>query len=179
MMFESATLTAGICLPVPSKAFEDSVYIHTHIMQGFELTSAIWCKLSSSSLHQFNFSLLVLSTVFSLPEAKMLSFFGLVPHGSILDIPNGYLGIAFYALSLTRHVTGIQRSGLLSHLFHPTVNLIITTLAFSSSIFLARKLYIIQEVCVVCITTHIINTTIFYRSIQEALSVSEGKIKRQ
>jgi len=109
----------------------------------------------------------------------MLSFFGLVPHGSILDIPNGYLGIAFYALSLTRHVTGIQRSGLLSHLFHPTVNLIITTLAFSSSIFLARKLYIIQEVCVVCITTHIINTTIFYRSIQEALSVSEGKIKRQ
>lgn len=29
-MFESATLTAGISLPVPSKAFEDSVSIHTH-----------------------------------------------------------------------------------------------------------------------------------------------------
>lgn len=109
----------------------------------------------------------------------MLSFFGLVPHGSILDIANGYLGIAFYALSLTRYLTGIPRGGLLSHLFHPTVNLIITTLAFSSSIFLARKLYMIKEICVVCITTHIINTTIFYRSVQEAYSLSEGKIKPQ
>ncbi len=109
----------------------------------------------------------------------MLSFFGLVPHGSILDIPNGYLGIAFYLLSLIRHFVGTPKSCLLSHIFRPTVNLIITTLAFSSSIFLARKLYIIKEICVVCITTHIINTTIFYRSIQEVLSVPGRKIKPQ
>ena len=33
------------------------------------------------------------SNVFQLPEGRMLSYFGIVPEGSILDVPNAALGM--------------------------------------------------------------------------------------
>lgn len=32
------------------------------------------------------------SNVFQLPEGRMLSYFGIVPEGSLLDVPNAALG---------------------------------------------------------------------------------------
>ena len=110
----------------------------------------------------------------------MLSFFGIVPHGHMLDLPNGYLGMLFYTFILLRYNTvGAKNNGPL--LFQPIVNLMLSFLSFASSIFLARKLYIIREICVLCLSTHIINTTIFYRSIKEAFgnTASGGKVKEQ
>jgi len=109
------------------------------------------------------------STVFSLPEGKMLSYFGLVPQGHFLDVPNGFLGILFYSYTLVRHYTGKQL------LFTSSVNMVISSLAIASSAFLARKLYVIREMCVVCITTHFINTTLWIRGMREGLSETQKR----
>ena len=105
----------------------------------------------------------------------MLSFFGIVPKGSALDIPNGYLGMIFYTYTFVRHFTGKQSSIVL---FTAGLNLIISSLAIASSLFLARKLYVIRELCVVCVSTHIINTIVWIRAMSEGLS-SGSKVKIQ
>eukprot|EP00986_Skeletonema_menzelii_P019837 scaffold29358_cov154-Skeletonema_menzelii.AAC.2 len=84
--------------------------------------------------------------VFQLPEGKMLSFFGLVPRGSALDIPNGVLGVLFYIYVFIR--CNVRDSKLI--LLDSRVNAVICTLAMASSLFLARKLYMIKEICVGC-----------------------------
>lgn len=115
------------------------------------------------------------SAVFSLPEGKMLSFFGLVPEGHALDIPNGILGILFYSYILIRFFTGKHPRVL----FATATNLLLSSLAIASSLFLGRKLYIIRELCVVCLSTHIINTTLWLRSIREGLDDSKKTVKVQ
>ena len=117
------------------------------------------------------------SAVFSLPEAKLLSYFELVPHDHILDIPNGILGIIYYTYIFVRFILSHDNpsSAILRTLFTPYLNMIISTLAMASSLFLGRKLFILQEICVVCITTHAVNTVLFYRSIMEI--IRGGKVK--
>ena len=97
----------------------------------------------------------------------MLSFFGIVPEGHALDIPNGVLGMIFYSYVFLRYFVGKQQKGGMTVLFSPTLNLVISTLAIASSAFLARKLYIIRELCVVCLSTHVINTTLWVRALKE------------
>ena len=111
------------------------------------------------------------SAVFSLPEGKMLSYFGIVPEGHILDIPNGILGMIFYLYTIIGYVmrktktnVGNDGGGTIMLLFAPMMNLVICSLAIASSAFLARKLYILRELCVVCVTTHIINMTLWIRA---------------
>jgi len=118
------------------------------------------------------------STVFSLPEGKMLSYFGLVPQGHILDVPNGFLGMLFYSYTLIRHYTGKLSLGR-QLLFTTAVNILTSSLAIASSAFLARKLYIIREICVVCIATHFINTTLWIRGMREGLSETQKTTKSQ
>ena len=94
----------------------------------------------------------------------MLSFFGIVPEGHILDIPNGVLGMLFYSFIFIRFSIGKQPRGVL---FTPLVNYMLSSFALASSIFLARVLYINKDLCLVCITTHIINTTLWVRGTME------------
>lgn len=96
----------------------------------------------------------------------MLSFFKIVPEGHYMDIPNGALGILFYTYTILRYMMMDNKK---NHqpfvLFTFTINLMISTLAIASSLFLARKLYMIRELCVVCVTTHIINTALWIRAV--------------
>lgn len=101
----------------------------------------------------------------------MLSYFGIVPEGHILDIPNGILGMIFYLYTIIGYVmrktktnVGNDGGGTIMLLFTPMMNLVICSLAIASSAFLARKLYILRELCVVCVTTHIINMTLWIRA---------------
>jgi uncharacterized membrane protein len=103
----------------------------------------------------------------------MLSFFGLVPKDSALDIPNGILGMLFYIYVFLR--CSLFRSSKL-FLVDRSVNATICTLALASSIFLARKLYVIKEICVVCLTTHIVNTIMFYRAMLEMTKKQKDKV---
>ena len=115
----------------------------------------------------------------------MLSYFGIVPHGHVLDIPNGVLGMIFYTYTIIRYFVirklkqKLKRlNSVVNHkdndkklkpniVFASSVNMIISTLAIASSIFLGRKLWILKELCVVCVSTHIINTTLWMRAIDE------------
>ena len=96
----------------------------------------------------------------------MLSFFKIVPEGHPLDIPNGALGILFYTYTILRYMMMDNKKNHQPFIFTFTLNLIISTLAIASSLFLARKLYMIRELCVVCVTTHIINTTLWIRAVR-------------
>jgi len=117
-------------------------------------------------------------TVFSLPEGKMISYFGIVPEGHPLDISNGVLGMIFYFYTLIRYYTGKRPSGI-SLLFTTGMNIFISSSAIASSVFLARKLYIIREVCVVCISTHIINTMLWIRGVSEGIYGKQKTMKRE
>lgn len=123
---------------------------------------------SLTNPHLFSLLLTIVSAVFSLPEGKMLSFFKIVPEGHYMDIPNGALGILFYTYTILRYIIMNNKK---NHqqpfiLFTFTINLMISTLAIASSLFLARKLYMIRELCVVCVTTHIINTALWIRAVR-------------
>jgi uncharacterized membrane protein len=100
----------------------------------------------------------------------MLSYFGMVPEGHILDVPNGVLGMLFYLYTILGYFTNKKKTSVQNEedtimlLFAPMMNLVISSLAIASSAFLARKLYILRELCVVCVTTHIINMTLWIRA---------------
>ena len=103
----------------------------------------------------------------------MVSFFGLVPEGHPLDVPNGVLGAIFYVYTFIRHFLG-AKTRRATVLFDGGVNMIISSLAMASSIFLGRKLWVIKELCVVCLSTHVINSTIWIRSLKE-MAAGHGK----
>mmetsp|Transcript_22595 Transcript_22595/g.40748 ORF Transcript_22595/g.40748 Transcript_22595/m.40748 type:complete len:109 (+) Transcript_22595:113-439(+) len=103
----------------------------------------------------------------------MVSYFGIVPEGHSLDVPNGVLGMLFYTYSFIRHFKKKGPLTGLAVLFTSSINTIICTLAIASSIFLARKLFILRELCVVCVSTHIINTTLMIRAILEVSSTGK------
>ncbi len=100
----------------------------------------------------------------------MLSYFGIVPEGHILDVPNGLLGMVFYSYTILGYFTNKKKAFVRNEgdtfvlLFAPMMNILISSLAIASSAFLARKLYILRELCVVCVTTHIINMTLWIRA---------------
>ena len=94
----------------------------------------------------------------------MLSYFGIVSSGHLLDLPNGILGMVYYVYIFLRSISQV------SIIFHPKLNFIISSLAMASSLFLGKKLIALREICVVCITTHMINTIVFYRTTREILS---------
>ena len=122
----------------------------------------------------------------------MLSYFGIVPHGHVLDIPNGVLGMIFYTYTIIRYFVirklkqKLKRlNSVVNHkdndkklkpniLFASSVNMIISSLAIGSSLFLGRKLWILKELCVVCVSTHIINTTLWMRAIDELAPQSKN-----
>jgi uncharacterized membrane protein len=102
----------------------------------------------------------------------MLSFFGLVPSGHVLDVPNGVLGMLFYAYTIVGYfivAKGKQRKhqGVIFSLFSSSIVLVISSLALASSVFLGMKLYEIRELCVVCVSTHVINATLWIRAMME------------
>ena len=90
------------------------------------------------------------SQVFQLPQGRMLTYFGLVPEGSVLDVPNAVLGSIYYFYMLT-----------LSSYLPRELTYFMTLAAFSSSVFLAYQLtFVVKELCLLCWSTHVINSTL-------------------
>lgn len=114
------------------------------------------------------------SAVFALPQGRMLSYFGLVPVGSVLDLPNAALGMVHYVYLLlaigmaqlrwqqtTNCATSKSRQRLAAAAL-PVTNCMVAA-AFASTVFLAYQLtFVIYELCVLCWSTHAINTYMFY-----------------
>mmetsp|Transcript_8088 Transcript_8088/g.15986 ORF Transcript_8088/g.15986 Transcript_8088/m.15986 type:complete len:155 (-) Transcript_8088:1270-1734(-) len=100
--------------------------------------------------HLHTIRLQIPSNVFQLPEGRMLTFFGIVPEGSILDVPNAALGLVYYSYWL-----------FLGPLLPSTLTVCISSMAMASSVFLAIKLVILKELCLLCWSTHVINSRLF------------------
>jgi len=93
------------------------------------------------------------SAVFAMPQGKLLSYFNIVPHDHVLDVPNAVLGILYYALILINEAIINFPSFLIKFA---------STSAMSSSIYLAVVLTSLKELCILCWTTHVINTLLLY-----------------
>ena len=96
------------------------------------------------------------SAVFALPEGKMLSYFNIVPEDSFFDVPNGVIGLVYYLFSVTRESLVAKEN-----LFWNKVQIFASSLSMMSSIFLAIRLAQLKELCVVCLSSHVINTSLF------------------
>jgi uncharacterized membrane protein len=81
----------------------------------------------------------------------MLSYFGIVPDGHIFDIPNAALGVLYYSFWL-----------FLMPLLPKQLNFLASTAAMSSSVFLATRLVILKELCILCWSTHAINARLWW-----------------
>jgi uncharacterized membrane protein len=89
------------------------------------------------------------SDVFSLPQGKLLSYFGIIPKGHVLDLPNAALGACFY----------------LQQLFFGGFPALVAV-SFATSVFLAYQLtFVLGDLCILCWTTHVINTTLFVKTV--------------
>jgi vitamin-K-epoxide reductase (warfarin-sensitive) len=93
-----------------------------------------------------------------MPVGKMLSYFGIVPAGHFLDVPNAALGILYYLWQLFLGSSPYVPAELTQ---------VITGAAFLSSVFLAYQLtFVIVELCVLCWSTHVINSILLYNMLQ-------------
>jgi uncharacterized membrane protein len=88
----------------------------------------------------------------------------------LLDVPNPVLGLIYYSYWL------ILRSA-----FPKEMTTLISTLAMMSSVFLAYKLLVLKELCLLCWTTHAINARLIwsaYSALGTKSSNETAKVKR-
>lgn len=94
----------------------------------------------------------------------MLSFFGIVPKDSFLDLPNAALGTVFYL----QHI-----------IFNGRIKVLILP-AMASSLFLAHRLtFVVRDLCLLCWSTHAINFALFWHEIFAPFTGFKTKGERQ
>merc|ERR1740121_739747 len=91
------------------------------------------------------------SRTFMLPQGKLLSYFRIVSEGNVLDVPNALLGLIHYTLVLFLENTSSCRNGVI---------LLLVMIAFSTSVYLAYILTSMNELCILCWSTHFINAVL-------------------
>jgi uncharacterized membrane protein len=106
----------------------------------------------------------------------MLTYFGIVTEGSLLDVPNATLGWLYY----TAWLIVIPKLNVVS----PVLPLLAASMAMASSVWLAIQLLLLQELCLLCWSTHIINARLWWCAFQNwrwsgaRAAPKEMKIKR-
>lgn len=121
------------------------------------------------------------SKVFTLPIGHMVSYFRIVPKGHILDVPNAMIGAVFYTIQIL-----IYLSLLISNILHDgkkvnklialliIINPVTVSCAMIASILLAFHLtFIVYDLCILCWSTHIINSIFFYYHVIQPLSSNQ------
>lgn len=155
--------TVGIILSSYALYVEHKTSHPNHSPDGFEEEFQALCDIESIGAS--------CSQVFALPEGRLLSYFGVVPHDSILDVPNAALGFTYYSLIFLSEQFVAK-----THLIK-ILTVCMSSAAMSSSIFLAIKLIQIHELCILCWTTHVLNTLLLvYYS---RLLIKSGKAKKE
>lgn len=99
----------------------------------------------------------------------MVSYFGFVPEGHWLDVPNPLIGLVYYLYWL-----------LFMPSFPKELTAGISSLAMAASFFLGYKLTVLKELCLLCWTTHVINVRLLWSAYAAMASKPKGpaKIKR-
>ena len=83
-----------------------------------------------------------------------MSYAGLVEKGSTLDLPNAALGVLYYTWHLLLTPIAPLRP----------LTMMATAGAMASSIWLAYQLtFVLGDLCILCWSTHVINTLLFIK----------------
>ncbi|XP_043269739.1 vitamin K epoxide reductase complex subunit 1 [Venturia canescens] len=85
--------------------------------------------------------------------------FGLIPEDSIFYAPNSIYGLIFYSI--------LAVTSIFNRYYHAVVLVFLATLSNFSSAYLAWILYILNDLCVVCVSTYIVNAFILILSIRK------------
>ncbi|XP_055371212.1 vitamin K epoxide reductase complex subunit 1-like protein 1 [Condylostylus longicornis] len=106
--------------------------------------------------------------VFSSSYAKGFGVLGKVfGENSLLNLPNGYLGIAFYGFFMV--------SGFLNNVTVIRIQYLLSILSVLLSFYLAYLLYfVLENLCILCVSTYIVNF-INLITIRKKLSVSKSE----
>ena len=113
--------------------------------------------------------------VFKSEQGHMMSYFGVVPHGHALDVPNAIIGICFYLFALVLPWCVNVPTKLRQNLM-----LLAAVLAAVSSAWLATVLhYVLHDFCIVCVSTYVVNAVILYSAVFRGSGLGGGsKAKR-
>ena len=109
----------------------------------------------------------------------MLSYFGIVPKGFVLDLPNAALGMVFYTAALVHDAVIGSLLGCGSRAAR-WVMFAASLLSIGASTFLIYTLIAMNDFCVVCAATHVINSVILVASASRVCGACIGdKRKKQ
>jgi vitamin-K-epoxide reductase (warfarin-sensitive) len=87
----------------------------------------------------------------------------------MFDLPNAALGVLYYSYIILFLQMPIRQLGIIHKLM--------ASAAMASSLFLAYQLtFVLRELCVLCWSTHVVNTILFYNIVlKEKASASKQK----
>jgi hypothetical protein len=118
----------------------------------FKLPLHLPTPLLRSSHNRSHLLCYYVSNTFALPQSRLLSYFGIVSHESAFNVPNTVLGLMYYGLLL-----------LFGSSLDPWISLSVASAAMGTSIFLAYTLTVLNELCILCWTTHVLNFLLLYK----------------
>ena len=113
------------------------------------------------------------SKVFKSKYGRMMSYFGVVPNGHAFDQPNAVLGIAFYGIALLLPKMKFIPKGV------RTLGMwLASCVSCASSAWLGYILVnVLHDICIVCVSTYVVNAIIFFFSTRELLCGSKKSVK--
>eukprot|EP01129_Flabellula_baltica_P008027 TRINITY_DN3160_c0_g1_i1.p1 TRINITY_DN3160_c0_g1~~TRINITY_DN3160_c0_g1_i1.p1 ORF type:complete len:159 (+),score=14.80 TRINITY_DN3160_c0_g1_i1:1-477(+) len=113
------------------------------------------------------------SKVLTSKYARMTALFFDLPEGHILNVPNTYFGVVFY-VALVLYPVGIFK-----RVPARKVLLLVASIAsVCSSTYLGYILYyVLEDFCIVCVSTYVINALVLVFSVKE-FQTSHQKIKQ-
>ena len=95
------------------------------------------------------------SAVITSEYSKLFSLIGLVPIDSFLDVPNANYGVVFYSVLFILYLFSLR---------HSFVKVLVLLAAVASSVLSLAlfyiMVYILQDICVVCMCTHACNAIV-------------------
>ena len=107
---------------------------------------------------------------------EVLSSLSIVPNGHLLDVPNAFLGLLYYT---TIFIIEQFLYHQITFLDMKVITVTLNSLAMSSSIYLAYKLIMIKELCLLCWTTHLLNLLLLFHYGKRLFVSSFGKEKEE
>jgi len=97
--------------------------------------------------------------------------FGLLPKDSPLYLPNSIYGIIFYTI--------VASLSLFNHYWNTVLMLIAAIGSNLFSIYLARVLYLLEDLCVVCVSTYVINALVLVLTIRKLREIKRVLSKKR
>lgn len=92
--------------------------------------------------------------------------FGLFPKDSVFNISNSIYGLAFYTLfAVLSTINNYACSAAL---------VILGILSNIGSIYLSHILYLLKDICVVCVSTYIINAALMFLAVKKFRKIAAG-----